>query len=91
MLEDNSAERTLLLQTLDRAFKQIDWSKPGSEAFYRSVHGARERLSRELEQLQKHHPVTVRCIGHTHIDVAWLWRLKHTRENAPVPSLLYCD
>lgn len=80
VLEDNSAERTLLLQTLDRAFKQIDWSKPGSEAFYRSVHGARERLSRELEQLQKHHPVTVRCIGHTHIDVAWLWRLKHTRE-----------
>src|SRR5699024_4646194 len=21
-------------------------------------------------------------IGHTHIDVAWLWRLKHTREKA---------
>ena len=20
------------------------------------------------------------CVGHTHIDVAWLWRLKHTRE-----------
>jgi alpha-mannosidase len=21
-------------------------------------------------------------VGHTHIDVAWLWRLKHTREKA---------
>ena len=28
------------------------------------------------------HPVTVHCIGHAHIDVAWLWRLKHTREKA---------
>ncbi|MGL5507960.1 MAG: alpha-mannosidase, partial [Paraclostridium sp.] len=24
--------------------------------------------------------MNVTCIGHTHIDVAWLWRLKHTRE-----------
>ena len=24
--------------------------------------------------------VNVYCVGHTHIDMAWLWRLKHTRE-----------
>lgn len=27
-------------------------------------------------------PVTVHGVGHTHIDVAWLWRLCHTREKA---------
>lgn len=32
--------------------------------------------------MKKTSPVTVQCIGHTHIDVAWLWRLKHTREKA---------
>lgn len=26
--------------------------------------------------------VIIRCVGHTHIDVAWLWRLKHTREKS---------
>ena len=27
-------------------------------------------------------PVTVDCVGHTHIDVAWLWTLAQTREKA---------
>ena len=26
------------------------------------------------------HPVTVNCIGHTHIDVEWLWTRAQTRE-----------
>lgn len=34
----------------------------------------------EINKMEKSSPVTVTCIGHTHIDVAWLWQLKHTRE-----------
>lgn len=73
-------ERIGLLKALDRAFLQVDWSDPGSGAFCKSVHRARELLHTELNGMEKHHPVTITCIGHTHIDVAWLWRLKHTRE-----------
>ncbi len=32
--------------------------------------------------MEQKHPVTVTAVGHTHIDVAWLWRLTHTREKA---------
>ncbi|MNO17882.1 Mannosylglycerate hydrolase [compost metagenome] len=71
-----------LLKALDRSFHCLDWSKPGSEAFYLSVYEAEAVLRDELGRLVQTHPVIVRCIGHTHIDVAWLWRLSHTREKA---------
>lgn len=71
------------LQTvLDRAFRLLDWSRPGSEAFYASVREADEQLAARLKEMEQKHPVTVTAIGHTHIDVAWLWRLTHTREKA---------
>lgn len=81
-LNENSPDYHDLSKALDRAFLQIDWSYPGSEDFYRSISEARDTLHSELGQLTSRHPVTVQCIGHTHIDVAWLWRLKHTREKA---------
>ncbi|BBI32944.1 alpha-mannosidase [Cohnella abietis] len=73
-------DRVGLVKALDRAFLKVDWSQPGSEAYRESVYDAREQLLAELNGFEKHHPVTVTTIGHTHIDVAWLWRLKHTRE-----------
>lgn len=82
ILGENSPERHSLLTALDRAFLQIDWSCPGSESFYESIVSAERVLEAELKQAKKQHPVTIRAIGHTHIDVAWLWRLKHTREKA---------
>ncbi|WP_284638433.1 alpha-mannosidase [Paenibacillus silviterrae] len=82
LLDENHADRHSLLSALDRAFLLLDWSSPGSEEFYRSVKEAAALLRTQLQEMPKHHPVTVRCIGHTHIDVAWLWRLRHTREKA---------
>ncbi|WP_077328615.1 alpha-mannosidase [Virgibacillus siamensis] len=82
ILDGTSAEYQALLIALDRAFLQVDWSKPGSEAFYQSIRLAEQKLKDELDQLKGKHPVEIRAIGHTHIDVAWLWRLKHTREKA---------
>lgn len=34
------------------------------------------------ESFCQRQPVTVDCVGHTHIDVAWLWTLAQTREKA---------
>ena len=82
MLDRNRPERELLLIALNRAFLEINWSHPGSQAFYNSVYAANHALQRELAQIPHQHPVTIHCIGHAHIDVAWRWRLKHTREKA---------
>jgi len=81
-LGEDRIERHELLKALDRAFLLVDWSRPGSDAFYDSVAEAGAKLARDFEALKQKHPVIVRCIGHTHIDVAWLWRLVHTREKA---------
>lgn len=68
-----------LKAALDRALICIDWDQ---EAFYETVETAYDRLMDELGQMEKNTEVTVNVVGHTHIDVAWLWRLKHTREKA---------
>lgn len=82
VLNENSWEKQALMKALDRAIQLINWRVPGDEAFYASTADANRRLKEELEKLPKFQPLTVRCIGHTHIDVAWLWQLRHTREKA---------
>ncbi|MEG1295824.1 MAG: alpha-mannosidase, partial [Niameybacter sp.] len=65
---------------LDRAYKLIDWAYPGSEDFYASAHAADDLLNELIAGIDKQSLVKVKCVGHTHIDVAWLWKLKNTRE-----------
>ncbi|MGL4911870.1 MAG: alpha-mannosidase [Romboutsia sp.] len=79
-LDQFSPDRVQLTKILNNAFKLIDWSYPGSEEFYKSAHEASDFLNTEIDKIDKDSVINVTCIGHTHIDVAWLWRLKHTRE-----------
>lgn len=80
LLAEDNTDRTELLMALDRAFLEIDWKE--DSVFYPSVERALEKLKKELGGMEKNSAVTVSCTGHTHIDLAWLWRLKHTREKA---------
>lgn len=82
VLDENQPERYQLLNTLNHAINLIDWLNPGSQEFYQSIYQAQNYLEKSLEDMEKNHPVTFHCIGHTHIDVAWLWQLKHTREKS---------
>lgn len=77
---DERAERHDLLTALDKAFLLVDWTEPGSRAFYESVRAADELLNESIDGMEKRSQLQVSCVGHTHIDTAWLWRLKHTRE-----------
>ncbi len=81
-LPDTQLEKSKLSQCLNEAFVQIDWLNPGSESFYQSVYQANQYLTEQLKKMPKCSEVIFHCIGHTHIDVAWLWRLKHTREKS---------
>lgn len=80
ILNEYDPIKSKLKVALDNAFKLIDWSEPGSEAFYATLHQADDYLNEQIDAMDKQALVHVKCIGHTHIDVAWLWRLKHTRE-----------
>lgn len=82
VLDENDPLRVKLLGLLDEAYKKLNWTKKQSRQFYESVNSANDFLQKEIDKLEKHSDVNVTIIGHTHIDVAWLWRLKHTREKA---------
>ncbi len=68
-----------LVTSLDRAFLAIDWD---GDDFYDTIEKAYTILMSELNKRTKKTDITVNVVGHTHIDVAWLWRLKHTKEKA---------
>jgi len=80
LLDNSDPLQYDLRKALDTACHCIDWSYPGSGLFYESVHEADALLNEAIDGMDKHSSVNIRCVGHTHIDVAWLWRLKHTRE-----------
>ncbi|EEV49111.1 glycosylhydrolase N terminal domain-containing protein [Enterococcus faecium 1,231,501] len=81
-LDNNDPIKYQLLDVLNRAYTKIDWSYQGSENFYKTIREAAEYLSEEVDKMKKDKNVIITALGHTHIDVAWLWRLKHTREKA---------
>lgn len=81
-LEESDPVKYALRSALDEACGLIDWSEPLDDEFYASVHEADDFLNEKLKGMEKHSRVNVKCVGHTHIDMAWLWRLKHTREKA---------
>jgi alpha-mannosidase len=68
-------------QFIDEALQTVDYRKPGTEAFYASVARALEGFRENLASIpaSELRPVVV-GVGHSHIDVAWLWQLLHTRE-----------
>lgn len=81
-LEEGNPVKYDLRIALDTACHCIDWSYPGSDNFYESLHQADDILNDRINGMEKNSPVNVYCVGHTHIDMAWLWRLKHTHEKA---------
>ena len=79
LLPPENEQYAKLKAALDRTFSCINWDE---ESFYEKAEKAHDMLMDELDRMEKSTEVTVNVVGHTHIDVAWLWRLKHTREKA---------
>lgn len=84
LMETDQADSayTTMKQMIQDALQRIDWKEPGSLEFYESCYGAETGLTETLQSIEKSSDVTIHTVGHTHIDVAWLWRLKNTREKA---------
>ena len=76
-LPETDSTRDDLIKALDAAFRAVDWD---ADRLFDTATEALAILRERLAKMEKHSDVTVYCAGHTHIDVAWLWRLKHTHE-----------
>jgi len=83
MLNRDDKRRIDIIEYLNNAINMLDLRKPYSPEFYESVKEANNYLEREFYgKYCGHDEVVASCVGHTHIDVAWLWPLEQTREKA---------
>lgn len=83
LLDENDLRRVQLQAVLEESMRRVDFLVPGSEAFYASLQSAWEFLSEGIARLERPEiKPRVIALGHSHIDMAWLWRLRHTREKA---------
>lgn len=81
LLDRNDKNRIDILAHLNQAVNLLDLRHPGSEAYNRSVAQAVAYMEECFYgQYCKDREMTTVCIGHTHIDVAWLWTLEQTVE-----------
>ena len=69
-------------EILTKAINMLDLRKPWSDRYYQSIQQADQFLKSTLYSTPRHSPATISCIGHTHIDVAWLWTLAVTEDKA---------
>ena len=79
---ENSNEYTTVMPLLERTANLIDFRDTASKDFEDSVIEAIDFIGSELYEKVcsvENKPV-VHCIGHTHIDVEWLWDRAQTRE-----------
>ncbi len=75
-----------LLRALEDAWNQIDLRQPASSLLDGSATSALASLRMQLAELRAAFTPAERpgitAIGHGHLDVAWLWQTRHTREKA---------
>ena len=77
-------ENQRLFNILEQTLLMVDFLQPGKEEFYKSINKANEFIRKELYRESNHkdnHP-TVVCVGHSHLDIAWMWQTKHSRRKA---------
>ena len=80
-LDEKSREYAMIVDYLDKTLSILDLYEIGSDEFFASVKKAKAFIREEFygKYCQKQ-PTTTLCVGHTHIDCAWLWTLRQTRE-----------
>lgn len=81
LLEANNEYKPYILNQLVEAFRLVDFTCTGSESYFKSLQTALDYLKEKFTGQGKP-DVHVTMLGHTHIDVAWLWRVKHSREKS---------
>ncbi len=73
-----------LIAFLERALLQVDFLQTGSAAFFDSIVHAHAMLQKELGPQPA--PVAgspaVLCLGHSHLDLAWKWQVRHSIKKA---------
>ena len=93
LLPAGEREREVTLEIISSAIDLLDLRVPHSEAFDAGIAAARRYLKDHYYSVREALPpiATADCVGHTHIDIAWLWDLEQTRHKALRSFSAVCD
>ncbi len=82
LMNTDSDSRIQIIKALNNAMNALDlYEDPDSFVFKESMNKAKEILNNELYNNDSNKPILY-SIGHSHIDVAWLWTYRVTRNKA---------
>lgn len=82
LMNTDSDSRIQIIKALNNAMNALDlYEDPDSIIFKKSMNKAKEILDNELYNNDSSKPILY-SIGHSHIDVAWLWTYRVTRNKA---------
>ena len=80
-LDKEDKNRIDMITVLNETINLIDLRRPKSKEYDESIKEANNFLNEKFYgELCGHEDVIATCVGHTHIDVAWLWTVAQTRE-----------
>ena len=78
--DHDALERVDIVKALNETVNLLEMCTPDEAVFKQSVRAASAYIHKEL--YGKSMDVLTSAIGHTHIDVAWRWRLRQSRDKA---------
>ncbi|WP_052255199.1 alpha-mannosidase [Salinicoccus sp. YB14-2] len=79
LLNENDSKKYFIISILDRAIGSLNLDE-APEKLDRNCKIAYDTMLSELKKIAPENFVNLNAIGHSHIDVAWLWEIKHTKE-----------
>lgn len=81
LLPADSKDHSDIKTLLNNAINLLDLRTRGTDEYKKSVTAARNYLKKDFyEKYCGKSEANVVCIGHSHIDTAWLWTFKQTKE-----------
>jgi alpha-mannosidase len=81
LLSDSDSVHIIMIQVLNESLNLLDLRKPYSREYYESLRKAQVYIQEEFYNKHcGHSREQIYCVGHTHIDVAWLWTLAVTKD-----------
>ncbi len=81
--DKNSKQYSDILMCINQTLDLIDFREPKTAEYDNSIQRALAYFHNEFyEKICSNQRISIYCVGHTHIDIAWLWTLAQTREKA---------
>ncbi|MCQ2462809.1 MAG: glycosyl hydrolase-related protein [Clostridia bacterium] len=79
-LDTDDIARVEIVKAMNEAANILELNTPDDEIYRDSLKKASAYLHKTVFGAK--HPALISCIGHTHIDTAYLWRVRQTRDKA---------